>query len=140
MAGTADLSRMPAKFGTTVKHAFTARQFAQAFNAGLVPASVLRLVVVPHLTDTSEPARVRHLPEAQARQVITENCFTPRDEFWIRPWLIPRQRPDGLLQHQADAAVGHITVTVPCVDVSFGVRNPVTGLVRALELVIGGIR
>jgi hypothetical protein len=140
MAGTADLSRMPAKFGTTVKHAFTARQFARAFNAGLVPASVLRLVVVPHLTDTSEPARVRHLPEAQARQVITENCFTPRDEFWIRPWLIPRQRPDDLLHRQADAAVGHITATVPCVEVSFGVRNPVTGLVRALERVIGGVR
>jgi hypothetical protein len=100
----------------------------------------LRLVVVPHLTDTSEPARLRYLPEAQARQVIAENCFTPRDEFWIRPWLIPRQQPDDLLRRQANAAVGYITATVPCVEVSFGVRSPVAGLVRVLERVIGGVR
>jgi hypothetical protein len=57
---------MPAEFGSTVKHAFTARQFAEAFGARLVSASTLRLVVVPRLADTTEPAGTRHLSKAQA--------------------------------------------------------------------------
>jgi hypothetical protein len=136
----AELSRMPADFGSTIKHAFTARQFAQALRADLVSASVLRLVVVPQLTDTREPARLRHLSAAEARKVVAQNCFTPRDEFWVRPWLIPRQREDDLLQGQANAAIQHVTAAVPCVEVSFGVRNPITALVHTLDKVIGGIR
>jgi hypothetical protein len=97
-AEAAELGMMPAEFGSTVKHAFTARQFSQAFRADMVSASALRLVVVPQLTDTREPARLRHLSAAKARPVIARNCFTPRDEFWVRPWLIPRQREDDLLQ------------------------------------------
>lgn len=139
MTEAAELGRMPADFGSTVKYAFTARQFAQALRADLVSASVLRLVVVPRLTDTREPARVRHLSAAQARQVIAENCFTPRDEFWVRPWLIPRQREDDLLHRQANAAIQRVTA-VPCVEVSFGVRNSITELVHTLDKIIGGIR
>jgi hypothetical protein len=140
LAEIGGLSRISADFGSTVKHAFTARQFAGAFGAGLGSVSTLRVVVVPRLTDTSDPARLRYLPRVQARQVIAENCFTPRDEFWIRPWLIPRQAGDELLRGQADEAIGHITATVPCIEVSFGVINPVTDLVRALERALGSIR
>ncbi|MGH3872274.1 MAG: hypothetical protein ACRDSR_12310 [Pseudonocardiaceae bacterium] len=135
--GAVEPGRMPAEFGSTVKHAFTARQFALAFGAGLVSASVLRLVVVPQLTDTRQPARVRHLGAAQAGQIIAENCFTPRDEFWVRPWLVPRQKADDLLRHQAKTAIGHITTAVPCVEVSFGVRNPLTDLVHTLDKIVG---
>lgn len=140
MADTAKLGRMPADFGSTVKHAFTAREFAQAFHADLVSASVLRLILVPHLTDTSDPARLRHLSENETRQVIGANCFTPRDEFWVRPWLIPRQRGDDLLQRQANTAIGHVTTAVECVEVNFGVRNPISDLVCALDKIVGGIR
>lgn len=135
-----ELRRMPADFGSTVKHAFTARQFAQAFRADLVSASVLRLIVVPQLTDTSQPARLRRLSGAETRQVVVANCFTPRDEFWVRPWLIPRQKADELLRRQASAAIQHIAATVPCIEVSFGVRNPITDLARTLDKAAGGIR
>ena len=131
---------MPADFGSTVKHAFTARQFAQAFRADLVSASVLRLVVVPQLADTRQPARLRRLSEAQARQVVAANCFTPRDEFWVRPWLIPRQQADELLRRQANAAIQHVAATVPCIELSFGVRNPITDLARVLDKTVRGIR
>ncbi|MGH3550522.1 MAG: hypothetical protein ACRDQU_20860 [Pseudonocardiaceae bacterium] len=139
-AEAAELGRMPADFGSTVKHAFTARQFAQAFRAGLVSASALRLVVAPRLTDTREPAGSRRLSEAQARQVVAANCFTPRDEFWIRPWLIPRQRPDEQLGRQADAAIQYIAATVPCIEVTFGVRNPIADLAHILDDATGDIR
>ncbi len=135
-----ELGRMPADFGSTVKHAFTARQFAQAFRTDLVSSSVLRLVVVPQLADTCQPARLRRLSEAEARQVVAENCFTPRDEFWVRPWLIPRQKADELLGRQASAAIQHIAATVPCIEVSFGVRNPITDLARTLDEILRRIR
>ncbi|MGH3620444.1 MAG: hypothetical protein ACRDQ5_01455 [Sciscionella sp.] len=135
-----ELGRMPGDFGSTVKHAFTARQFARAFHANLVSSSVLRLVVVPQLADTRQPARLRHLSEAEARRVVAANCFTPRDEFWVRPWLVPRQKADELLRRQANAAIQHIAATVPCIEVTFGVRNPITDLARILDKTVGGMR
>jgi hypothetical protein len=140
MTEAAELGRMPADFGSTVKYAFAARQFAQAFHARLVSASVLRLVVVPQLTDTREPARARHLSPGEAHQVIAENCFTPRDEFWVRPWLVPRQRDDDVLRRQANTTIERVTAAVPCVEVSFGVRNPIAEFVHILGKVIGGMR
>ena len=131
---------MPADFGTTVKHAFTAGQFAEAFGTRLIAQSTVRLVVVPRLTDTDKPARAHRLPLPEARHIIAANCFTPRDEFWIRPWLIPRRRTDEQLHDQASTAIEHLAATVPCIEVSFGVRNPVSDLARALEDATGGAR
>lgn len=69
-ANAGELDRMPTDFGSTVKHAFTARQFAEAFNARLISRSTLRLVVVPRLADTNEPAHARRLPVAEARPIV----------------------------------------------------------------------
>jgi hypothetical protein len=135
-----ELDEMPADFGSMVKHAFTARQFAEAFGARLISRSTLRLVVVPRLTDTDEPAHARHLSVPEARQVVAANCFTPRDEFWVRPWLVPRQSTDEQLSRQASAAIEYIAASVPCIEVSFGVRNPVSDLARVLEQATGGVR
>lgn len=135
-----ELDRMPADFGSTVKHALTARQFAEAFGARLISRSTLRLVVVPRLADTAEPAHARCLPVAEARHIAAANCFTPRDEFWVRPWLVPRQRTDKQLGRQASAAIEHLAATVPCIEVSFGVRNPISHLSRILEKATGGVQ
>ncbi|MGH3568507.1 MAG: hypothetical protein ACRDRH_21275 [Pseudonocardia sp.] len=135
-----ELDTMPADFGSTVKHAFTARQFAEAFSARLIARSTLRLIVVPRLADTGEPAGFRRLSEAEARQVVAANCFTPRDEFWVRPWLVPRQSTNEQLGRQASPAIQHLVTTVPCIEVSFGVRNPISDLARILEEATGGVR
>ena len=134
------LNKMPADFGSAVKHAFTARQFAEAFGARLTAQSLVRLVVVPRLTDTNEPAHARRLSMAEARRTIAANCFTPRDEFWIRPWLVPRRRTEEQLGNQASAAVEYLAESVPCIEVNFGVRNPVSALARTLEGATGGVR
>ncbi|WP_083682859.1 MULTISPECIES: hypothetical protein [Actinoalloteichus] len=138
-ADGSEFDRMPADFGSVVKHAFTAREFAEAFGASLIARSTLRLVVVPRLADTDEPARARRLPMAAARRVIAANCFTPRDEFWVRPWLVPRRRTDVQLDNQASAAIEYLATTVPCIEMSFGVRNAVGDLVRALNNATEGL-
>lgn len=140
IASGSDLDRMPADFGSTIKHAFTARQFAEAFGAHLIARSTLRLVVVPQLADTNEPAHVRRLPVAEARRIIAANCFTPRDEFWARPWLVPRRKTDEQLGNQASAAIEYLAATVPCIELSFGVRNPVSDLALTLENATEGVR
>jgi hypothetical protein len=139
-AGTGGPAGLPAGFGSAVKHSFTARQFAAAFGAGLAPASALRLVVIARLADTRDPARLRRLPKASACRILAESCFTPRDEFWARPWLVPRLRDDHELRHQADAAVAGIAAGIPCVEVSFGVRSPVADLARAADGLAAGLR
>jgi hypothetical protein len=136
----ARLDALPRNFGSTTKHPFSARQFAQAFGADLTSSSATQLVVVPHLTDTHQPARLRRLSGIEAQRILAANCFTPRDEFWVRPWLVPRHTDDDVLQRHAAAAVGRIAAAVPCVGIGFGVRNPISSLVRALELAAEGVR
>lgn len=139
-ANGSELDKMPADFGSAVKHAFTARQFAEAFDAQLVSRSTVRLVVVPRLADTGQPAHARRLSVPEARQIIAANCFTPRDEFWVRPWLVPRHSTDDQLRRQAGTAVEHIVSAVPCIEVRFGVHNPIGDLARILEDATGGAR
>ncbi|ASO18075.1 hypothetical protein FHR81_002472 [Actinoalloteichus hoggarensis] len=135
-----ELERMPAEFGSVVKHSFTAREFAEAFDARLIARSKLRLVVIPRLTNTNEPTRARRLPMAAARRIIAASCFTPRDEFWVRPWLVPRRKTEEQLGSQASAAIEHLATTVPCIEMSFGVRNAVGDLVRSLENAMEGLQ
>jgi hypothetical protein len=126
------IGQLPADFGTRVKCSFTPVQFAQAFGTGISAASTLRLVIVPRLTDTAEPAALERLRGAQAHSVLAESCFTPRDEFWVKPWLIPRRVPASTLRRQADAVIEAIAAGVPCVTVRFGVRGQFSDLERAL--------
>jgi hypothetical protein len=135
-----ELTGMPADFGSTAKHAFTARQFARAFGARLVSRSALRLVVVPRLAHTGEPASTRRLSVPEARHLVAANCFTPHDEFWVQPWLVPRHSTNYQLNHHASVAIHHIASAVPCIEVSFGVHNPISDLTRILEDATGGIR
>lgn len=135
-AGQAGTSMLPADFGTRVKRSFTPSQFAGAFSAGFGSASTLQLVVVPRLTDTAAPASLERLRGSHARSAIAESCFTPRDEFWITPWIIPRHTPDSTLQRRADTMVDAITAEVPCFRVCFGVRGPLSGLEGALKAVV----
>ncbi|HEX7658872.1 MAG TPA: hypothetical protein VF444_05275 [Pseudonocardiaceae bacterium] len=139
-AVSSELDRMPADFGSTIKHAFTAYEFAAAFGGHLISRSAVRLIVVPRLSDTDEPAHVRRISPVEARHVLAANCFTPRDEFWVQPWLVPRRSTDDQLRHQANTAIEHITASVPCVEVSFGVRNPISDLITVLQHTMGGVR
>lgn len=138
--GRLRISPMHATFGSTDKYAFTALEFATAFGAGLAPATTLRLVVVPRLTDTAEPPRARRLPVHEARAVLAANCFTPRDEFWVRPWLVPRARTDVELRHHAVSVVEQLAASVPCFELGFGVRNPIGHMEQALAEILGSIR
>ncbi|HLS41286.1 MAG TPA: hypothetical protein VK038_11035 [Ornithinicoccus sp.] len=129
---------LPPEFGSRIKHVFTARQFATAFDATLTDRTRPGLIVVPNLTDTTDPVATRSLDPDQARTLLAENCFTPRDEFW-RPWLLPRHTSDADLTAQATATIDRLT-SLPCVQVSFGVRNPTSDLTAALADLTGVVR
>ena len=132
------LHTLPRQFGTSVKAEFSAREYATALGGHLSPAARLGLIIVPRLADTDEPARLRRLPEAGTRAHLQRSCFTPLDEFWREPWLVPRTRTPETLTRAAHALLDRLAQTVPAVEVSFGVRNPADHLARALTTIIDG--
>lgn len=99
----------------------------------MIPTAQLRLIVLPQLTDTRQPARVQRLDAQQARHALSRSCFTPHDEFWIRPWLVARTDSDAALTERARDLVDALAESMPCVAVHCGVRNP-TGVLQAAVL------
>lgn len=123
---------LPTRFGTPHKVALSARRFATALGTTMIPTAQLRLIVLPQLTDTGEPARVEQLGAQHAREVLSRCCFTPHDEFWIRPWLVVRTDSDAALAQRARHLVDALAQSVPCVVVHCGVRNPTSALQAAV--------
>lgn len=133
-------SALPTVFGTAVKHPFTAGEFATALGAELSPASELRLVLVPRLSDSTTPVRARALHPHEAREVLVGSCFTPRDEFWTLPWLVPRESTDSTLRAHAASVIERLARSVPFVEIGFGVHNPISLFERALDGILEGVR
>jgi hypothetical protein len=121
---------LPAGFGSPRKTAFPSRVFAAAFGAGLAPDGHLAAVIVPALSDTSDPVTTRRLSPGEAASVLARCCCTPADEFW-RPWLAPRARPDADLAAAAAARCRDLAAAVPFTAVTYGVRGPAAAYQQA---------
>ncbi|MEY7974496.1 hypothetical protein AB8O38_21120 [Saccharomonospora xinjiangensis] len=126
------VSALPTTFGATDKAEFSAREYAAALGTSLAAGSWLRTILVPRLSDTAEPASIRTLPPAEAQRALWASCFTPHDEFWQQPWLVPRTTPAAALRHQAEPLVREVAETIPCVEIRFGIRNPLGELEQIL--------
>ncbi|MEV0702677.1 hypothetical protein AB0I53_32810 [Saccharopolyspora sp. NPDC050389] len=127
-----DVGELPTTFGATAKAEFSAQEYTTALGTSLAAGSWLRTIIVPHLADTTEPTRTRLLPVEEAQQMLAANCFTPHDEFWIRPWLVPRTTPDAELHRHSQQLTQQLAADIPCFEVSFGVRNPLDQLDKAV--------
>ena len=140
---TPDLSRpqravdgLPATFGSAEKAEFSPREFATALGSSLAGRSRLRTILTPRLTDDSTSARVRELGVDEARRTLNENCFTPHDEFWRHPWVVPRRISEADLRRGAAQAIDELAGKVPCYEIRFGVRNPLAELDTLLREVV----
>lgn len=132
----ATITELPAVFGTRTKAEFTAREYASALNTSLAAGSSLETIIVPRLSNSSEPARWRALSPENAQDMLQANCFTPHDEFWRQPWLVPRTTANSELCERAEQLIRQLSEQVPCFEVSFGVRNPLDALVQAVHEVV----
>ncbi|WP_406690382.1 hypothetical protein REH65_31440 [Saccharopolyspora sp. ID03-671] len=126
------VAQLPRRFGTAKKAAFTAREYASALNTSITAESWLNTILVPRLSDSTEPLRLRTLSEAETEDTLRANCFTPHDEFWQRPWLVPRTTPDADLQGRSLQLIRGLVTRVACVEIRFGIRNSPEELTRAL--------
>jgi hypothetical protein len=84
----------------------TAREFATAMGGRITAGARLGLLVVPRLTDDTAPFNTRPLRLTEAREVLAASCFTPFDEFWLVPWLIPHR--DGTDELTARSHRAHL--------------------------------
>jgi hypothetical protein len=132
--------RLPAVFGTVTKAELSAREYASALGVRLSPASTLRAILATRLTDTTEPPQVRRLSRDEAQLLLQATCFTPRDEFWLKPWLVPRAKPDHVLSRNASRLIRRAALSVPCFELRYGVRNPRSRLADALTALLEDIR
>ncbi len=126
------VSELPRTFGAMEKAEFSAREYATALDTSLTPGSWLRTILVPRLSDSSEPPRIRALLPGETQQMLRANCFTPHDEFWQQPWLVPRTTPEPELHRRAHQLTHYLAAHVPCFEVRFGIRNPLDELDKAL--------
>lgn len=134
------LQDLPTTFGTRAKMEVSPSAYAAALGGRLSPGARLRLVLVPRLRDTGEPTHVRQLPHAEACQVLAASCFTPHDEFWTTPWLVPRERTDSELSAHAQEICDQVAAAFPVVEITHGVRQPAGAdmLARVLTDVLRG--
>ncbi|MPZ00449.1 MAG: hypothetical protein GEU97_21195 [Actinophytocola sp.] len=117
------LAQLPTVFGTTHKAEFTAREFATALGVRLTGSGSLTTVLVPRLSDSNEVTSIRRLPAAELEATLRGNCFTPHDEFWLQPWLVPRTRSDDELARHAQQRIPGIAPRLTGYEVRHGVRR-----------------
>lgn len=130
------LDQLPTTFAATFKAEFSAREYARAFDVGLSPGSWLHTLVVPRFSESAEPAAARRLASAEVVGVLTASCFTPNDEFWLKPWLVPRTKSDDALTRHARQTITRLAPRVDAFEVRFGVHNPFDELTDAVADVI----
>lgn len=137
-AGRPAVEALPVTFASTGKLSLSPRAFAAALGSELAATAGLRLVVLPGLVDTRELPSVRWLTPREGGAALAECCFTPHDEFWLRPWLARRTATDAALGDHARKRLADVAKTVPAISVRFGVRNPVEQLDGALREALRG--
>lgn len=126
------VTELPWTFGSAQKAEFSAREYAAALHTSITAGSWLKTILLPRLTDTAEPLRIRTLAAAESEHTLKASSFTPHDEFWQHPWLIPRTLPDADLQNRSSQLIRNIADRIPCLEVRFGIRNSTDELDRAL--------
>lgn len=131
------LHSLPREFGTAVKADLTAREFVTAMGGRLAAHARLDLLLVPRLTDDTTPFTTRPLPLRETRAVLAANCFTPHDEFWLVPWLIPHRDSTDALATRSSRHLDAVATATPAVEIHFGVRNPFADLVAGLRRTLG---
>lgn len=126
------VSQLPRHFGAERKAVFTAREYASALNTSITAGSWLNTILVPCLSDSTEPIGIRTLSATETEDTLRANCFTPHDEFWQRPWLVPRTTPDAELQSRSLQLIRGLANRVTCVEIRFGIRNSPEELTQVL--------
>jgi len=116
----------------------TAREFATAMGGRITAGARLGLLVVPRLTDDTAPFNTRPLRPTEAREVLAASCFTPFDEFWLVPWLIPHRDGTDELTARSHSHLTTVAATTPAIEVQFGVCNPFARLVDGLRRILAG--
>lgn len=133
-------ARLPAVFGTPIKAAFSPAEYTAALGTTMRASARLGAVLVPALDDTATAPAARALTPREAETALTQACFTPHDEFWIRPWLIPRTIPDAVLARDAAALLARITSLVPVLQVRSGVHGDRARLAALLHTTLEACR
>lgn len=136
LAGSSRTSRcldeLPRHFGATSKAELSAREFATSLGSTLTGGARLHAVIVPRFSSTDDPAGIRRLEPDELCVHLVTACFTPHDEFWINPWLLPRTKSDRDLSRYAHDRIAGLAGSLAGYELHYGIRTPITELSATL--------
>jgi hypothetical protein len=133
------LASLPGDFGTQVKVEFSAHEYAEAMGVNLAGGAQLGRLIVSRFADSAQSPQLRRLSEAETRAHLVASCFTPAEEFWVRPWLVQRESSLESLQAHADRVCADVASRVPATEVRFGVRAPADRFQALMDDLLGAI-
>lgn len=111
----------------------TPLEFTKALNLNTIEKTVLNLIIVPNIIKESDKISIKELNSIDKNRVLSENCFTPKDESWINPWLIERNEPDIYYMKVAEKLIEYIIENIPVISVTFGTNTDVELIPKKLN-------
>jgi len=127
-----DPALLPIEFASSKKIELTPRELATVLGGSVACAAPLHAIVLPELGQDERPAWCERASVAQARAALEASCFTPEDETWLSPWLLPRASR-ALLAEAARATCEALAASVPAYRVGLGVQARAAGRLRRLR-------
>lgn len=128
-----DPALLPIEFASSKKIELTPRELATVLGGSLACAAPLHAIVLPELGQDERSAWCERASVEHARAVLEASCFTPEDETWLSPWLLPRRASRALLAETARATCEALAASVPAYRVGLGVQARAAGRLRSLR-------
>jgi hypothetical protein len=80
----------------------------------------LHALILPVFSSHTHRFDLMDLSPAQALALLQQEIYTPLDERWRRPWILPRLQTEEILRRQAKELMNHLVQVLPLLRVRFG--------------------
>ncbi|GAA2843854.1 hypothetical protein [Crossiella cryophila] len=133
----ADFAEVLAAAGPGTKLEFAPAELTELLGIPLVDQAPLRCLIFAAIDRDRREVAAEPVGPAEAVAELLAQCFTPDEEKWITPWLLPRSRDADRMRRDAAAALRRVASDLPCYRLRYG--HGAEAAARAGELVMSMI-
>ncbi len=106
------------------KREVTPRALMQALGCRFQGQAPLHALLFPVFSPQTHGVDLTDTSPEQARVLLQQEAYTPTDEQWRRPWILPRDQTEEMLARQGKALINHLVQIRPLLQVRFGPTIP----------------
>lgn len=110
------------------KREVTPRALMQALGCRFQGRAPLRALLFPVFSLQTHDVDLTDVSPEQARELLQQEVYTPTDEQWRRPWILPRNQTEEMLGRQGEALINHLVQICPLLQVRFGLTITQEGM------------